>query len=135
MREYDAFLIRGVIQKAFIVTACSMTPPLLGFWGLSHLTVWRISCLIAGILQLLFLASWIGRRRRVKGIPTSSWLVINLFLQLLTAAFLLIASSGFVFEAGVGPFLTGVTAILFLSGLAYQEAVVFLVHGAPAKKS
>ena len=134
MVHYDAFLIRGVVQKGFIVAVCSMIPPMLAFCELSHSTVWRLSSLIAGVLQALFLVAWIGRRRRVIGIPSSKWLVLNLFLQSLTAAFLIIGATGKFFEPGAGPYLIGVSLILFLSAFAYQEALLFLLHDAPNRK-
>jgi hypothetical protein len=131
---YEAFLIRGVVQKGFIVAACSMLPPLLAFCDLSHVTIWRLSSLIAGVLQALFLVTWITQRRVVTEIPTSNWLALNLFFQLLTAVFLIVSATGIFFEAGPGPFLIGVTLILFLSGIAYQEALVFLLQDSVAKK-
>ncbi len=132
MMHYDAFLIRGVVQKGFIVTACSMLPPLLAYTDLSHPTIWRLSSLVAGVLQALFLVTWVARRRVVTGVPTSKWLVVNLFLQLLTAVYLLLGATGLFFQAGPGHFLIGVTLILFLSGIAYQEALVFLLQGGPS---
>jgi hypothetical protein len=132
--HYDAFIIRGVVQKAFIVAACSMLPPLLAYCDLSHPTIWRLSSLVAGVLQGLFLVTWLSRRRVVKGIPTSKWLALNLFLQLLLAAFLIVGATGKAFEPGPGPFLIGVTLILVLSCIAYQEALVFLLQGDRSKK-
>ena len=135
MMHYDAFLIRAVAQKGFIVTACSMLPPLLTYCNLPTPLIWRLSSLVAGILQALFLASWIARRRTVKNIPTSTWLKLNLFLQLLTALYLLIGATRQFFDAGPGAFLIGVTLILFWSGIAYQEALVFLLQGELRKKT
>jgi hypothetical protein len=132
--HYDAFLIRGVVQKGFIVAACSMMPPLLAYCDLSHPTIWRLSSLAAGGLQALFLVTWISRRRVVKGVPTSKWLALNLFLQLLTAAYLIVGATGKAFEPGPGPFLIGVTLILVLSCIAYQEALVFLLQGDRSKE-
>ena len=134
MMHYDAFLIRGVVQKGFIVAACAMLPPLLGYCDLSQSTIWRVSSLIAGVLQALFLVTWISRRRAVKGVPTSKWLVLNLSFQLLTAIFLIVGATGKVFEPGPGPFLIGVSLILFLSCIAYQEALVFLLEGDRSKE-
>jgi hypothetical protein len=132
--NYDAFVIRGVVQKAFIVAACSMLPPLLAYCDLSQPTIWRLSSLVAGVLQTLFLVNWLSRRRIVKGIPTSKWLVLNLFLQLLTVLFLIVGATGKAFEPGPGPFLIGVTLILVLSCVAYQEALVFLLQGDQSRK-
>lgn len=127
LAHYDAFVIQGVVQKGFIVAACSMLPPLLAYCDLPHPAIWRISCVVAATLQALFLVSWIARRRAEKNVPTSKWLVGNLVAQLLTVVFLLVGSSERFFAAGPGPFLVGVTLILFLSAMAYQEALVFLL--------
>jgi hypothetical protein len=134
MMHYDAFLIRGVVQKGFIVAACAMLPPLLAYCDLPQPAIWRFSSLIAGLLQGLFLATWIARRRKVTKIPTSNWLLVNLSLQFLTAVFLLVGATGLFFAAGPGAFLIGVTLILFLSGIAYQEALVFLLQDGPGRK-
>jgi hypothetical protein len=134
LMHYDAFLIRGVVQKGFIVAACSMLPPLLAYCDLSHPAIWRLSSMVAGVLQALFLVTWLSRRRVVKGVSTSKWLMLNLFFQLLTAAFLIVGATGKVFEPGPGPFLIGVTLILFLSCIAYQEALVFLLQGDRSKE-
>lgn len=132
--NYDAFIIRGVVQKAFIVAACSMLPPLLAYCDLSQSAIWRLSSLVTGALQALFLVTWLSRRRVVKNIPTSKWLALNLFLQLLVAAFLIVGATGKAFEPGPGPFLIGVTLILVLSCVAYQEALVFLLQGDQIRK-
>ena len=126
--EYGAFLIRGVVQKGFIVAACSMLPPLLFFVGLPQSAIWRLSSMVAATLQGLFLLTWVGQRRKVKGIPTSNWLLANLFLQFMTAFFLMLNAIGVFAEAGPGPFLIGVTLILGLSAIAYQEALIYLLH-------
>ena len=65
--------------------------------------------------------------------PTSAGLVFNLVAQLLTAGFLLAAASGEFFAAGPGAFMIGVTLILFLSAIAYQEALIFLLRGDAGK--
>ena len=132
--NYDAFVIRGVVQKAFIVAACSMLPPLLAYCDLSHPTIWRLSSLVAGVLQALYLVTWLSRRRAMKGIPTSKWLALNLILQLLLAAFLTVGATGKAFEPGPGPYLIGVTLMLVLSCIAYQEALVFLLQVDQGKK-
>ena len=134
MMQYDAFLIRGVIQKGFIVVACSMLPPLLAYSDIPQTVIWRLSSLAAGILQAIWLISWVARRMQVKGLPTSVFLVINLSLQVLTSIYLLLGASGLFFPAGPGHFLIGVTLILVWSGIAYQEGIVFLLQGGSGKK-
>jgi hypothetical protein len=134
MAEYDAFLIRGVVQKGFIVTACSMLPPLLAYCDLPLDKVWRLSSFSAGALQVLFLINWVTRWVRTKGLPTSPWLMVNLGLQALNALYLFVGASEQFFPAGPGHFLIGVSLILFLSGIRYQEALVFLLQDRPAKK-
>ena len=129
MAQYDAFLIRGVVQKGFIVTGCAMLPPLLAYCEVPEHTIWRISSVVAGLFQLLFLVTWIARRRGIKNIHTSKWLIGNLVVQLLTALLLFVGATGKFFPAGPGAYLVGVTLILFLSGVAYQEALVFLLRG------
>lgn len=128
MAAYDAFLIRAVIQKGFIVTGCALLPPLLASLEISHAAAWQISSFAAGFLQALWLWSWLSRRMRVRGLPTSRPLVINLSLQVAVSVYLLLGASGYAYAAGPAHFMIGVTAILFLSAFAYQEAVVVLLE-------
>jgi hypothetical protein len=127
-RRPDAFLIRAVIQKAFIVAACAMLPPLLASFDIAHPQVWRMSSAVAGLLQAGWLVSWLARRTRVKGMPTSKMLMANLSAQAAISVYLLIGASGTLFPAGPGHFLAGVSLILVCSGIAYQEAIVFLLQ-------
>jgi hypothetical protein len=53
---------------------------------------------------------------------------------LLTAIFLLVSATGMLFEAGPGAFMVGVTLILLWSGVAYHEALIFLLEGSSTKK-
>lgn len=133
LAHYDAFVIRGVVQKGFVVAASAMLPPLLFYCGLPQPLLWRIASAVAGVLQALFLVTWIPRRHTAKNVPTSTGLVINLASQFLTAAFLLAAASGEFFAPGPGAFMIGVTLILFLSAVAYQEALIFLLRGDGAR--
>jgi len=133
LAHYDAFVVRGVVQKGFVVAASAMLPPLLFYCGLPQPLAWRIACAAAGLLQALCLLTWIPRRHAVKDVPTSAGLVFNLVAQLLTAGFLLAAASGEFFAAGPGAFMIGVTLILFLSAIAYQEALIFLLRGDAGK--
>jgi hypothetical protein len=129
--HYDAFLIQAVVQKGFIVAGCAMLPSLLTYAEVRTALIWKISSAVAGILQLLFLLGWIRRRRRIKGLPTTPPLVINLAAQVVLGIGLLFAAAGIAYPSELAVFLVGVTAILFLSIFAYQEALVFLLHDAP----
>jgi hypothetical protein len=131
---YDAFLIRAVIQKSFIVAFCAMLPPLLSFAAIPHETVWQLSSLVAGLMQALWLIAWMARRMRVKGVPTSTLLILNLSAQVLTSIYLFVGASGKAFHAGPGHFMIGVTLILAWSCIAYQEAIVFLLQRDIAEK-
>src|SRR4051812_16977069 len=107
-----------------------MLPPLLGYADVRLGLIWKISSGVAGFLQLLFLIGWLWRRRKIKGLPTTAPLIINLAAQGLLSIALLVAAAGFVYPSEIAAFLMGVTAILFLSVFAYQEALVFLLHDA-----
>jgi hypothetical protein len=128
--QYDAFLIHAVVQKGFIVAGCAMLPPLLSYAGLRPDVIWRVSSVVAAALQLLFLFSWVRRRRRLKGLPTSASLSVNLAAQCLLSVGLLISAAGWGYPSQLADFLIGLTAILFLSVFAYQEALVFILHDA-----
>src|SRR5579885_3068192 len=99
MVAYDAFLIRAVIQKAFIVAFCAMLPPLLAFAEVSHAAAWRLASAGTALLQICWLIAWVARRVKVKGVPTSKLLIANLSLQVLNAIYLLVGASGKVYPA------------------------------------
>jgi hypothetical protein len=132
--QYDALVVRAVVEKGFIVAGCSMLPTLLIYCHLSPGTIWRVSSLVAGSLQALFLVTWTLKRRALPNFSISKWFVLNLVLQLLTAIFLLAGATGMFFEADPGAFMVGVTLILLWSGVAYHEALIFFLGGNSTKK-
>ena len=112
----------------------AMLPPLLAMFELSPSTIWRASSLVAATLQVLFILTWLVRRRAVTDKPFPRLSVANVVFQMLTALFLVVNSLGLFFEPSGGPFSAGVTAFMISAVIAYMIALGGLLKGTPDKK-
>ena len=61
--SYDAFVIRSVLMRSFIIAFSAMLPPTLALFDLSQSVIWRISSLFAALLLGLFNLTFLARRR------------------------------------------------------------------------
>ena len=61
--NYDVYLIRTVLMRSFIVAISAMMPPLLALFDLSQSVIWRVSSLIAALLQGLYVLTFRLRPR------------------------------------------------------------------------
>src|SRR5574337_93735 len=62
MTKYESYFMLSFMQPGFIVTAGSLVPSVLVLYGVSTVTVWRVSSIIVAIPTLLFVAALPGRR-------------------------------------------------------------------------
>lgn len=75
LTSYDLFFVRSVLLRSFTVIVCAMLPPTLALFDLPHPTIWRISSLIAGLLQAVFVLTWPMRRRSISDVPITKWIL------------------------------------------------------------
>ena len=135
LANYDLYFIRTVLMRSFIVVACAMLPPMLALFKLSDLTIWRLSSLIAGLLQGVLILTWKKRRSAsLTEVPPDNWVYAHIGFQTLTAIFLIVTAMGIFVDPGPGPFAVGLTAFLFSSGTAYLNSLEYLFQGPPRKK-
>ena len=133
--EYDVFVIRAVLLRSFIVTGCALLPPALVLFDLSHSIIWRLSSIVAAILQGLFVLTHRARRRVATNVPAHRSSLIPIGLGAVTAIALLMNALGIFGEPAAGPFVIGVTAFLILSFYAYLLQLEILLRGNIEQKS
>ena len=126
MSRLDVLVTRIFIQLGFIVTAGALLPPLLALFPLPPGLIWRISSLAAAVPSFLFAVTYPSRRHAASGARTPP--VIWIDVLILLAAALVLAWNGVGFEPSPGLFAAGLTAILFLSGWAYLQALNILLR-------
>jgi hypothetical protein len=128
MSRLDVLLTRIFIQLGFMVAAGAMVPELLSLFHLPSVAVWRISSIAAAVPAFLFAVTYPRRRRKSSGVATPLVIWINVFVLLAAAGVLGCNAVGLGFEPGAGPFAAALTAILFLSGWAYLQALSMLLR-------
>ena len=126
--NYDIFMIRAVLLRSFIVTCSALLPPALVLFGLSHSVIWRISSIIAALLQALFALSYRMRRSALKEAPPTWALVIH-GLGVLTVIGLLLNALGAFGTPASGPFVICITAFLFFSFYAFLAQLETVLRG------
>jgi hypothetical protein len=128
MSRLDVLVTRIFIQLGFIVAAGAMLPPLLALFSLPPGLVWRVSSFAAALPSCLFAVTYPSRRRAASGVRTPFVIWIDVFILLGAALVLACNAVGVGFPPGAGPFATALTAILFLSGWAYLQALNILLR-------
>lgn len=128
MSKLDVLVTRIFIQLGFIVAAGAMLPALLSLLTLPVDLVWRLSSTATALPSFVFAVTYPGRRRAASGVKTPITIWIDVLI-LLTAALILAANAvGAGFKPSAAPFALGLTAILFLSGWAYLQALNLLLR-------
>lgn len=133
LTRYESYFVLSFILAGFIVTAGSLLPSVLALYGLSSLTVWRVSSLITAVPVLAFVVT-LPRRRRAAGhhrVPRYVWIL--LFVQLGIVSYLVMNAIGTPFETGPGPYAAAMTGLLFSSGIAYVMALAAALAEPPKR--
>jgi hypothetical protein len=128
MSRLDILITRIFIQLGFIVAAGAVLPPLLMLFSLPPSLTWRISSIAAAVPSLLFAVTYPSRRHAASGVRTPIVIWIDVLILLAAALILIWNAVGVGFEPSAGPFAAALTAILFLSGWAYLQALNILLR-------
>ena len=135
MSKLDILITRIFIQLGFIVAAGSLLPALLSLFHLSQTFVWRAASLPPAIAAVLFAATYPARRRTASGVATPLAVWIDDAVIVAAAGVLLCNAAGWPFVTGAGPFGAGLTAILFVSGWSYLQALNTLLRHHAAQRT
>jgi hypothetical protein len=127
MSRLDVLVTRIFIQLGFIVAAGALLPPLLMLYSLPPDLTWRVSSLAAAVPSFLFAVTYPHRRHAASAVPTPVLIWIDVLILLVAAMVLAWNASGVGIEPSAGPFAAALTAILFLSGWAYLQALNILL--------
>ena len=134
LTNYDLFFVRSVLLRSFIVIVCAMLPPTLAQFDLPHPAIWRISSLLAGLLQAAFVLTWPMRRRAISDVPITKWILIQNGLILMTAIYFLLTAFDIFFKPASGPFVVGLSIFLYLSFTGYLMSLEVLLRGYSREK-
>lgn len=128
MSRLDVLVTRIFIELGFIVAAGAMLPPLLMLFSLPPTLTWRVSSIAAAVPSFLFAVTYPGRRNAASGVATPIVIRIDVLILLVAALILAGNASGVGIQPSAGPFAAALTAILFLSGWAYLQALNILLR-------
>lgn len=128
MSRLDVLVTQIFIQLGFIVAAGALLPPLLLLFSLPPGLTWRLSSLAAAVPSFLFAVTYPSRRHAASGVRTPPAIWIDVLILLVAALVLAWNGVGIGIEASPALFAAGLTAILFLSGWAYLQALNILLR-------
>jgi hypothetical protein len=129
MSKLDVLITRIFIQLGFIVVAGAMLPPLLSLFDWPHDLIWRTASFVAAALSFFFGATYPARRRAASGVRTPAVVWLDVLILLAAAAVLICNAAGFGLKPSPGPYAAALTAILFLGGWSYLQALnTLLAH-------
>ena len=127
MSKLDILITRIFIQLGFIVVAGAMLPPLLSLFALPDNLIWRIASIVPAIPTFIFAVTYPSRRQAASGVPTPGIVWLDVLVLVLASLALVCNAVGLGFQTGPGPYAAALTTILFLSGLAYLQALNTLI--------
>jgi hypothetical protein len=119
----DSWITLVFIQLGFIVTAGSLSAPLLDLCGLPPTMIWRLCSGVVGAVVAIFAATYPRRRRQVSGVPTPWYVWIDLIPLAVCTTVLLGNAVGRPLAANPGSFAFGLTGMLFTAGVGYLHAL------------
>jgi hypothetical protein len=119
----DSWITLVFVQLGFLVTAGSLSAPLLALCDATPTMVWRVCNAGVGLLVATFAASYPLRRRAVSGMPTPVFVWIDLLLLAICTIVLLGNAVGRPRAPNPASFSVGLTGMLFTAGLGYLHAL------------
>jgi hypothetical protein len=119
----DSWITVVFIQLGFIVTAGSLSAPLLALCGVPASLVWRICSGVVGLTVGVFAASYPLRRRAVSGAGAPGYVWIDLVLLAVCTIVLLANAVGSPLAPNSGAFSLCLTGVLFAGGIGYLHAL------------
>jgi len=123
MSRYDVLTTLIFIQLGFIVAGGALVPAVLSLFHLPNTALWRVSSAAAAVPSFLFVVTYPRRRRKASGVKTPITIWIDLLILLSAVGVLGCNAGGLGFEPSAGPFAAALTAIFFVSGYAYLQAL------------
>jgi hypothetical protein len=115
LRPFDVLFVHVYMEFGLIISMGAMLPPLLMFWDLSPVTVWRLSGALVGVPLLLFALSYPSRRRAASGEPKPIYVRVNVSCVFLISLVLLLTATGVLHERSGAVFLTALTAFMIFA--------------------
>jgi hypothetical protein len=119
----DSWITLVFVQLGFLVTAGSLSAPLLALCGVPPALVWRLCSGGVGLVVAAFAATYPLRRRAVSGMPTPVFVWIDLLLLGICTTILLCNAVGRPLAPNPASFSVGLTGMLFTAGLGYLHAL------------
>jgi hypothetical protein len=115
LRTFDALFAHVYMEFGLIITMGALLPPLLIFWELGPMTVWRVSSGLVGIPVLVFALTYPARRRAASGESTPFYVRVNVSFVFLIGLTFMITAAGALHEHSGAVFLTALTAFLIFA--------------------
>lgn len=119
----DSWITLVFIQLGFLVTAGSLSAPLLDLCGAPSPLVWRSCSAVVGAIAVVFTVSYPVRRRAIIGVRSPLFVWIDLVMLTICAAVLLSNAIGWPLLPNPGGFAFGLTGMLFTAGVGYLHAL------------
>jgi hypothetical protein len=123
LSELEAWITRTFVQLGFMVTAGSLTPPLLALGRFADAAIWRLCSGVFGAMIFVFVVTYPSRRRAVAGKRAPAFVFLDLLLLLGAVALFVMNFVGRPVEPNGGLYAGGLTSVLFVSGLGYLHAL------------
>ena len=126
---YDAWVAISSLQGGFFVTMSALLPPLLfGSGWLDAAGAWRLSSVIVFVAYALLIGTFPTRRRRITGVPTPRFVIVNLALLSLSLPALALNALAWPASPGFGLYAAALLWMFLLAVLAYLQAIALIVR-------
>ena len=124
----DRFIVKTILVHLFILTGAALLPPLLGFWNVSGMWLWRVSALSFAIPMLALLVTYSHRRRKAVGAgPPSIGFAVFVVLGIAAiVAMLVYVIGGFEYQAAA--YITALTANFFTTAFGFMIALEVIMQ-------
>jgi hypothetical protein len=127
LSSFHLLLVRFFVETGLTVTAFSLLPPMLNAAGFETLFVWRSTSGAAALLSVVYLVSYILRRRRVEAGSIPLRIYVNYTISVVAILGLVLNAGGWQFTPRGAPYIIALTWFLLQSGLVFLQALpVFL---------
>ncbi|HEY3798023.1 MAG TPA: hypothetical protein VGL58_06675 [Caulobacteraceae bacterium] len=135
LSRFESFVTQVFVHLGFLVTAGSLTPPLLALCGLDAGWIWRGCSIGVAVVVGLFGVTYPARRRAVSGAATPLVIRIDAALLAVMALAFVSNAAGWPTAPGAGLYAFGLTGTLFVTGLGYLHALGGLSRGVPGDRN
>ena len=129
MSKFHLLLVRLFIESGLLTVMLALLPSLLLLLGFESPQLWKIASGIGAITLIVYLITYIIRRRKVKSGRVPMRIYVNYVISFITLSGLCFNVIGWPYKPFIGPYVLALSWSLFMGFIVFLETLNIFFEG------